>query len=102
MARMFILIDKNTARLEQPEDTKRFHVQAAGGLPDDAIRASLSSFGTFDGTHAWISPDALRAAAAGRVGADWARSFEAMVGYATSKGWVNVDGHLRAHLERSS
>ncbi len=50
--------------------------------------------------HAWVDPGQVIALADG-AGAEWRGSFDGMVEYARSKGWVRDDGAIRAHVERS-
>lgn len=50
--------------------------------------------------HAFIDPEALRHLAGAQAhDAGWRESFDGMVSYAESKGWVGADGTLRAHVE---
>ena len=56
------------------------------------------------GAHAWLQIDVLKAAAATTVPApdqaEWAKGFDGMIAYATSKGWTSADGRaVRAHIE---
>ena len=52
--------------------------------------------------HAWVDPaQVIALAAAGGAGAEWRGSFDGMVEYARSRGWVRDDGAIRAHLERT-
>jgi len=56
----------------------------------------------------WADPDHLVVPArtlvelAGPVAADpeWRAGFDAMIAYATSRGWVDADGGVRIHVER--
>ena len=51
-------------------------------------------------TSAWITIDALRRMAVGRVGPDWDDAFAAMLDYARAQGWLDDHTHaIRAHLE---
>lgn len=90
------------ARLEAPEDLKRFKLVAEGDLAGEALARALGEAGRVEGEHAWISQDWLRRAS-GRVGdADWLRGFEGMVGFARRQGWVDAaTGAIRAHIERA-
>ena len=91
------------------EDCQRFQVKVAGGTAGGTDGARLaralatSGMGRLDddGAHAWIFLEAVRRAAAGRVADSWPAAFEAMVAYASSKGWLSPGGEeIRAHVER--
>jgi hypothetical protein len=92
--------------LAEPEDCERFQVTVSGGADRSAVAGALaeSGLGRLDddasGAHAWIFVSAVRLAAAGRVGPDWPAAFEAMLAYASSKGWLSAGGEeIRAHVE---
>jgi hypothetical protein len=93
-----------TVTLEEPGDCGRFHVTVRGGGDADALDEALraQAVGTVDGDgEALVRVDAVRRLAAGSVGATWEDEFEAMLGYARSKGWLSEDGaSIRAHVER--
>ena len=100
---MIIRLDTTnaTGSLEDPEQLDRFHVEVTG---EGDLAAAVGTFGTLDedGEHAWISVQAIREAAVGRVDEAWDDRFEAMLGYARSKGWYDEPGAaIRAHLERT-
>jgi hypothetical protein len=88
--------------LEEPDDCTRFHV-ARGAASAEDVRAAVAGAGAGvlddDGEHAWIEPAAVEGLALGRVGDGWADRFAGMVAYATSKGWVDDEGRIRAHIE---
>ncbi|MEZ5232213.1 MAG: hypothetical protein R2755_15090 [Acidimicrobiales bacterium] len=91
-----------TPELVEPEDCKKFHV-ASGlvGAGNTEVASALGDWaaGATD-DHVWIRVDAVQAAAAGRVPEGWAADFDAMVGYAGSKGWLNEAGDaIAAHVE---
>ena len=89
-----------TVRMLEAEDLRRFSV----AMPDtDAARAALASVARLDGRdHAWFAPGRVRALAgrtlAGQVPAGWDEQFAATMTYATTKGWTDADGALRAHI----
>jgi hypothetical protein len=92
-----------TIAVRDPDDLRRFHVEMLGDRAD-RFAAAVPRFGTVaDGGDAvFVRPDALIAlVGAPAQDVDWRRSFEEMVAYARSKGWVHEDGSLRAHVERS-
>jgi len=94
--------------LEEPDDTGRFHVTVRGGARgvDEAIVFGAlvdAAAGRLDGDDAWITVDAVRRLAAGRVGPSWDDELSRMVEYARSKGWLDERTHaIRAHVEWSS
>ncbi|MCP3854069.1 MAG: hypothetical protein GY745_09390 [Actinomycetia bacterium] len=96
---MFVRVDTaaETTTLEEPGDCTRFHVELIGS--DDALAATLGDVGRVDGKHVWVSPGAVRRLAVGQVNDNWESDFAGMVGYATSKGWVDDAGAIRAHIE---
>lgn len=50
-----------------------------------------------DGVHVWVSPDWLRAA--GPADAAWRQGLAAMLDFASTKGWLDAEGRVRAHIE---
>lgn len=97
-------LTSHVVRLDEPENLKAFHVLVAGGDQveelDRLLREESVGRTDDDGTHAWISIQAVRTMAASQVSEDWEPEFERMIAYATGKGWVDDDGtHLRGHLE---
>jgi hypothetical protein len=96
-------VDPATVVLAEPSDCTRFHVAVRGsadaGTLDRALRAH--SVGTVDGDgEAVVDVAAVRALAAGSVGATWVDDFAAMLDYARGKEWLSDDGGaIRAHVE---
>jgi len=83
-------------------DLKAFKV--TGNRPDAPARRSLAAAGvelTDDEGHAFIAADTVKhlAQQSGPLPAGWESDFDAMVVYATSKGWTDERGRLRAHTE---
>ena len=93
--------------LREPEDTGAFALLVAG--PADASASSqaehlarvLQATGVgrlaSDG-HAFVVPDAVRFMAAGQVDNGWDERFETMLSYAATKGWLDDDGAIQAHV----
>ena len=109
---MFVRIDLQPhpplVTLEEPEDTSRFHV-AVHGRSGPAEQARVfgalvdAAAGRLDGANAWITVDAVRRLAAGRVGPTWDDDLARMLEYARAKGWLDEATHsIRAHLEWSA
>lgn len=93
--------------LEEPEDTSRFSVAVHGGTgpADQALVFGAlvdAAAGRLDGADAWITVDAVRRMATGRVGPTWDDDLAGMVEYARTKGWLDEAAHaIRAHVEWS-
>jgi hypothetical protein len=86
--------------LEEPDDCLRFHLvcEVDPALLDAALVEANVGW-LEDAETALIDPEAIVRASRDRVGPDWGERFSSMVEYAETKGWVNADGHLRAHVE---
>ena len=91
--------------LDEPDDCKRFHVEARGG-DAAALGAALEAgdVGRLLPTgEAMIDTAAVRRLAVGRVPDGWADDFAAMLAYAGSKGWLDDTGTaIQAHVEWGS
>jgi hypothetical protein len=88
--------------LEEPEDCKRFHLAVVNGESAALVFGALvdAAAGRLEGDHAWITVDAVRRMAEGRVGPGWDADFEAMLAFAGSKGWLDPTGaSIQAHVE---
>jgi hypothetical protein len=88
--------------LEEPDDTGHFHVVVIGGDDRALVYGALvdAAAGRLDGDDAWITLDAVRRWAAGRVGPTWDDDLARMVEYARTKGWVDDSAYsVRAHVE---
>jgi hypothetical protein len=94
--------------LEEPEDTRRFHVAVHGGSgPADQglVFGALvdAAAGRLDGADAWITVDAVRRMAAGRVGPAWDNDLARMLEHARRRGWLDEATHaIQAHIEWSA
>jgi hypothetical protein len=91
--------------LEEPENCKQFHVVLSGDGDDAAVGSALDSAGvgraSVNPGHVYVNVDAVRTWAEGRVPAGWDDDFSAMLGYASSKGWLDESGAaIEAHIER--
>jgi len=104
---MYVYVDLSsqppTVTLEEPQDCGRFHVAARGGRSEPGLAAALVAAGVGRGAgdgHAAVAVDAVRRLAGGRVGPTWDADFEAMLSYASGKGWLSPDGNaITAHVE---
>jgi len=94
-----------TVTLAEPDDFGRFSVVVIGE-PHDELTALIAHAGIgrlhTDGEHVVVDPAALRAMRSGGGEADmqaWDEGFASMRTYAATKGWVEPDGGLLAHIE---
>ncbi|MCP5026686.1 MAG: hypothetical protein GY929_10425 [Actinomycetia bacterium] len=97
---VFVRVDTTAGitTLVEPADCTRFHVEVIGS--EDDLALTLGDVGRVDDENVWVSPGAVRRLAQGQVDDNWEGEFAGMVGYATSKGWVDDSGAIRAHIER--
>jgi hypothetical protein len=117
---MELVVDLSTKEVtvRDDDDLERFAVRAipregtgAGG-PELAALAEVletAAVGTVDRGEALIPPPAIRrlvlesASERGTShGDEWESGFASMLDYAASKGWMSVDGAVRAHIEWGS
>lgn len=88
--------------LQDPEDCKKFHVEARGGdaarLGDALEREGIGRL--LPSGDAAIAVAGVRRMATGRVPDGWDADFAAMLGYARRKGWLDEAGEaIQAHVE---
>lgn len=96
--------ETSTATVEDAADLTRLHVVAPAGLSGEQVSAAVESTGlgrSADAGHVWLNADALHAAGAPNpADPEWEEGFRAMIAYASSRGWLDEDGHsLAAHIE---
>ena len=103
---MFVQVDVSPERpvvtLEEPDDCTKFHLTVVGGQDVGRVFGALvdAAAGRLEADHAYITIDAVRRLAAGRVADDWDDRFAGMLGYAQSKGWIDDTGNMiQAHIE---
>ena len=97
---MYVQVTPSEVTLEDPSNFKQFHVAVRGAAVDVGAALARSGFGSMEGNDAMISVEAIRSAAAGRVGEGWDAGFESMLEFAGTKGWLSEDGRaVRAHVE---
>jgi hypothetical protein len=101
---MFVEISSDAAVVHEAADLKSLSVRVQQGAD---LAPGLHGLGAPDpaGEHVWMDIAALKAAAAATLPAAhqaaWMHGFDAMIAYATSKGWTNADATaVRAHIER--
>jgi hypothetical protein len=99
---MLNLANRHVTLLE-PEDFASFSVAVTGPRSGDALARMVRDNGLGrmdpDGAHVIVQPDALRRLAGPSVSEEWEQGFEGMCAYATTQGWVEDDGGIKAHIE---
>lgn len=83
------------AVLEEAGEFTRFAVALHPAAPAGALAAVARR----DGAHAWIAPETLRRLSPMGADAAWQTGFAAMLDFARSRGWVDAEGAIRAHVE---
>ena len=100
---MIVDITDSGVTLTDPDDCRGFHSRVAAGVTDDAVDALLTRTGAghrVGADQVAVAVTWLRAAASG-VDENWERSFQQMLDYAGTKGWLTDDGGaVLAHIER--
>jgi hypothetical protein len=87
--------------LEEPEDFARFHVEVVG-LEASELRTQVKRRGVgriIDEDHVAVAITTIKSLA-GQRSPSWERSFDAMIDYARSKGWLSDEYHIQAHCIR--
>jgi hypothetical protein len=94
---MFIAFDlAGIPRLEDADNFRAFKVVYPAALSD--TRTVLSAVGRVDEAgYLWIARAWLEEHSPRDAG--WRKGFDAMVTYATTLGWVDDGGAIRAHIE---
>jgi hypothetical protein len=83
--------------LLEPDVFTAFKVVLYGGGPALAETPGVARVEE----HAWIPIDRVRELAGAGATPEWEESFQGMLGYARSKGWVDDElDAVRAHVER--
>jgi len=106
---MFVEIRNGAPSVHEAADLKSLSVVVHDGAD---VEVGLHEFGAVaeGGAYVWLQIDVLKAAAAATMPAhehaeqadmaEWAKGFDGMIAYATSKGWTSADGRsVRAHIE---
>lgn len=90
--------DRGDLLLEGAEDFGRFSISidpGAGALAG----AALDRIARLDGTdYAWVSQEGLRTISPFAGVAEWESGLARMAAYAASKGWLDPEGAIRAHI----
>lgn len=99
---MLITIDTGVwPVLENVEDTKALKISARCDAA--ALAAAVAPIGRLDGdSHVWVDVRWLAASGRPQVPA-WVESFDKMLAYARSRGWLDERGEfVRVHIEYSA
>jgi hypothetical protein len=100
---MYLQVTTDSLTVEEPDDCRSLAVRVrSGAIARLADALAADGLGRpSDDDHVELVLDRLRErAAAGPVGPGWAERWDAMIAYATTKGWVSADGTtVRAHIE---
>jgi len=81
---------------------KQFHVAVSGGKDWAMVFGAMvhAAAGRLEGEDAYVSVDAVRRMASGRVGPSWDHDLDQMIEFARSKGWYDDASHtIKAHVE---
>lgn len=66
------------------------------------VQDAIESLGRWEGTHAFIAPEDIRALAGDvALNGEWRTGFDGMIAYADGAGWVDADGAVRVHIEHA-
>jgi hypothetical protein len=99
---VYVLVNDNSATLHEADDCTSLDVRVAAA-ERDSLDAKLRAarLGTWDGG-AETDLDVARLRNLAQQAAtlpDWSGRWDAMIGYATTKGWVSAEGGtVRAHV----
>jgi hypothetical protein len=100
---MIIQVDSERVRLLEPDVMTDFRVEADAESGAFDLDVALQAFGggRYDGDHAWIRIDWIRAEASGVAALDWHHHFDRMLEYAGTRGWLSDDGQqVRGHVDQ--
>ena len=97
---MEIVVSNDTPeQLEAPDEFGRFAIVVSSGAVRNLDGALEGIARIEDGTHAWVSPQAVRKLAAREDDPAWNGRFDAMLAFAADRGWLASDGAIRAHID---
>jgi hypothetical protein len=86
------------ATLEDAEDFGRFEIRIIGVSAHDA-RTALAPVAELQADHAFVDPIGFFSLPGARPDTkEWRHHFDAMVDFASGKGWVDPAGRIRAHV----
>jgi hypothetical protein len=90
--------------LEEPWEFGRFAVRLHSAPTRAELDAAVEGLGTMaDDEHVFVDIVVLKALAGPLVrDPGWTAKLDGMVAFASSKGWLDEHGRIRAHLERGA
>lgn len=92
------LTNAGTITLSEPSVFNRLDV-LVDPQPPQRLEQSIARVGSRDGAdHVRLSPSVLRFLSSDAGSTEWDAKFDAMISYAASKGWLDEQGRVRAHL----
>ena len=100
---IIVLRADSPPRLTDADRLDRLHAEIDGELADEAHVTQYDEFvRPADDDHVWVDIDWLRTSGVAQVGdADYATKFDAMIAYATTKGWLDESGRcVKSHIAR--
>jgi hypothetical protein len=87
--------------LDDPNNFTAFSIRAGDLSLDQIVRAFGADAEAGEEDHVWISIPRLQALGDKYGDGDWRKGCHGMIGFATSKGWVDKGRNLvRAHVDR--
>jgi hypothetical protein len=103
---MRVIVDRDGATLEAGDEFTSFDFVTELSRTELDAAVTGQRLGAIDvdadAEHVWFAVDALVRIAGPLADAEWQRRLDGMVGYASSRGWVDSAGRVRAHRgERS-
>lgn len=101
---MILVVDTEgrSVQMGDPDNFRQLHAQVQGSGDLQAALAGLATVADDQG-HLWVRVAGLRALGRPAGAADWHQHFDAMMGYARSKGWLDATGDsVRVHIERDA
>lgn len=91
-------------RLTDPENFRELSIVVPGGAAADGAPDALGKLGRLEGSDHVFVDQALLIKLAGPLADDpeWRTSFDGMIAFAASHGWIADDGAVRVHVEAGS
>lgn len=102
---MRIHVDPDESRpqptLADPTNFRELSIVVPGSATATGVTDALATIGRLEGDDHVFVDQALLIKLAGPLADDpeWRRSFDGMIAYASSHGWVADDGAVRVHVE---
>ena len=93
---MFVVAGQRAVpRLEDANEFRKLELCWSSEAPPEAD--DIAPAGFLDDKYVWLDPDWLRSQ--GKLhGHGWQAAFDEMIAFARTKGWINAEGFVRAHI----